>query len=536
MVESKGTLGEGGDRPSGLTKHVLLAWNIREDRKAITQVKGLLDKLNSPRLSIELMLTGVFEKESNPLDEYMVPRMLVRWERTLYSQQEILDRIKNYEALKVPFYVLLGTHRRLHMRLDTVEKILQLKLTWLKGFIVNENSYSKVIEFKGYLLLYKQVMGLLEKYGGKKLIVDEYLDFWYKMLHYPEALQSLFSPEYRDILVPMYKTNNFKAPELNIATILGIWKRGLVKEWGFSAQDDSWKWEAIFMNPPHDVLLRMEVMAASLGATYFRIEANGDFLEPTGGGVRVTDEAKRHRRLFHELCGKDLIRPMNDSRQVMVSPTAIQVLPDRSILPQTFVHQDVYWQNVYRQKGPLAYKFSLQVTGDNYVPAYLYSMAHYYEGFFPKTPYGYVMLLPSSANPLSIPDIKRYWVADGTMMYQTKGKKMSATQAKGAVLQDMGESSKELPFRCDDAFLSVNEFDDEYRLYLISPGFLDVADTEATLEIRAPIAGLIDLVSEKHVSSQGKRATVTIPAGTFRILSAVKIKTPTGGKTAVHAD
>jgi hypothetical protein len=525
----------GEDRISGLSRHVLIAWNIREDRKSMAQLKGLLDKLKSPRISIELMLTGVFEEDSNPLDEYIVPRRLVRWKRTLYSQEEILNRIKNYEKLKVPFFVLLGTHRRLHMRLDTLEKILQLKSTWLRGFIVNENSYSKAIEFKGYLLLYKKVMGLLQKHG-KKLIVDEYLDFWYKILHDPDAFQGLFRPEYRDILIPMYKTNNFKAPELNIGTVLGLWKMGLFKEWGFSAQDDSWKWESIFMNPPHDVLLRLEVMAASLGATYFRVEANGDFLEPTDGGVRVTDEARRHRNLFHDLCRKGFIRPIADCRQVTVSPVAIHVLPDQSIMPKAFVHQDEYWQNVYTQKGPLAYKFPLQVTSDSYVPSYLYSMAHYYEGFFPKTPYGYVVLLPSPAIPLSISGIKSCWVADGAMIYQTKGNKMSASKAKGAILKDIGELSRDLPFRCDEAFLAVNEFENEYRLYLISPGFLDVADTQVSIEIRAPVAELIDLVSEKRVGWQGKSATVNIPAGTFRILSAVKIKTSTGGKAAVHAE
>lgn len=513
----------GGARKDA-ARHVLLAWNIARDAGSVQGIKRLLDSFSSEYLSVDLMVTGVFEEDTIASDEYILPARFVRRKKPLYSQKEIIDRINIYDKLKIPYYVLLGTHRKLHMRLDTVEKILRASSAYLKGFIVNENLYSEVGEFEEYLGVLDKVMSLLHRYGGKKLIMDEYKDFWYKIFHDPVAFKRIFRPERRDILVPMYKTNNFKAPELNVGCLMGVWKAGLVKEWGFSAQDDAWKWESIFMNPPHDVLLRMEVMAASLGATYFRIEANGEFVERVGSSYRVTNGARRHRGLFHELCRKGVIRPVEDSGQVIISPLMLQVRANKEILPRKGRDQDVYWQNIYKETGPLAYKFSLQVAGDGYVPSFLYDMRHHYDGFFPKTPYGFVGIVPEWIDPLGIPGTKDYWVVDGKYLHKKNGKKYLTSQVKEQVIKDFRAGAQDLPFTAAGVFLAINEFEDEYRLYLIDPGQLDISDTKTTLNINLPGKDheVIDVISGKGLSNVGSKVGITVPAGSFRVLKVRK--------------
>ena len=78
------------------------------------------------------------------------------------------------------------------------------------------------------------------------------------------------------------------------------------------------------MVPPDDVLLRMEVLAASLGARYFRIERGKEFLEVVNGKISLSSGAKNHRDLFHHLIRKNVIRPVEKSSQVILSPVALQ--------------------------------------------------------------------------------------------------------------------------------------------------------------------------------------------------------------------
>jgi hypothetical protein len=498
--------------------HVLLYWNIR--RTAIEEIRAFLDKLSTPSLQIELMVTGVIEEDKAPRDEYKMSKRFKKRRKEIYTQKEILERIKVYEQSKIPFYVLLGTHRNLHMRLDTMEKILKLAPVALKGFIVNEDIYDKAGEFEMFLSILDKIFPLLERHGRKKLIMNEYQDFWYKTLHNPRAFNTIFKRERRDILVPMYKTNNFKGPELNVGTILGVWKAGLFEDWGVSAQDDSWKWESIFMEPPHDILLRMEVMAASLGATYFRIEANGDFYKNLGKGFGVTEGAKRHRDLFHELCRQKVIRPVDSSDQVLISPVMLQIKPDQAILPRSGVHQDIYWQNVYRQSGPLAYGFPLQVAREDYLPKSLYDLEMYCNGFFPKTIYGFVGMVPASIDPLSISGTKDFWLIEGQNAYKKGGKKTLVSQTRQTIISDFDGQAKNMPFRAEGVFLVVNQFDDHYRVYLADPGYLDISDVKTTLEINLPGKSpeVTDFLSGRSMSPAGKKLEITVPAGAFRVL------------------
>jgi hypothetical protein len=262
----------------------------------------------------------------------------------------------------------------------------------------------------------------------------------------------------------------------------------------------------------------MEVMAASLGATYFRIEANGEFLEERNQRWFVSEGAKSHRGLFHALVRKGVLRPVSGPDQVIVSPSALKVQNDRAqVLGKS--HR-TYWQDVYKLDGPLAYKLSLQAVHKDYVPGFLYGMKHFYDGLFPQTPYGFVPMVPAWIDPLKIQGVKDYWVVNGQAVYKKDMTKLSANTVRETLISSFQEHAKGLPFLADNSLMTINRFDDGYVVCLMDPGHLDIADTHTTLRMKAPpVDGkIIDAMSGKTLQSKDGRIDLVIPAGAFRIL------------------
>ncbi len=299
---------------------------------------------------------------------------------------------------------------------------------------------------------------------------------------------------------------------------MGLWKAGIVNAWGISAQDDMWKWESIFMRPPPDVLLRTEVMAASLGATYYRIEANGEFLEEDGKNWRISDGAMRHRALFHALVRNGVVDPVRTNDQVIVSPTALQIKYDRFRF--TGVSNRTYWQNIYKLKGPLAYRLSLQAVDDDYVPGYIYDMTHGYDGLFPKTPNGLLPLVPEWINPNLIPGVTDYWIIDGQSIFKPGAGKLPTRGTREEMVSSLHKNAEGLPFQADGVFMAINRFPGGYKLYLMDPGYLDVSDIHTTLKSKVPLPNpkVVDAISGEILSWKKGEKDVRIPAGAFRIL------------------
>jgi hypothetical protein len=488
--------------------HVLLAVKPNLTGQSLENLSQLLRSMASTNLEFGLMLHGIYE---------LGPKMPKRAKR-VRSRKQIIDIVRAYETRKMPFYVVIGKMCKLHMQIETIEEILKTAPDFCRGFIVNEDSHTHGKKHEKFVAQLEIVMSFLRKHGEKKLIMNEHTDYWSKVPLLPGIRDKLFKPENRNILVPMYKTNRLVAPEQNVGMILGLWKAGVVKDWGLSAQDDLWKWESIFMNPPPDVLLRMEVMAASLGATYFRIEANGEFLEERNQRWFLSDGAKRHRGLFHALVRKGIVRPVSSSGQVVVCPSALNVQYDRSQISRE-PHR-TYWQNIYGLSGPLAYKLSLQTVDADYVPGLVYGMKHFYDGLFPQTPYGFVPIVPGWVDPLKIPGVKDYWVVGGQTVYGKDMSKLSAGKVRETLISGFKEHAQGLPFLADNTFMAINRFEDGYTVYLMDPGHLDISDTHTTLRVNTPLKSgkIVDAISGEILQYKDGKIDVKIPAGAFRIL------------------
>ena len=100
-------------------------------------------------------------------------------------------------------------------------------------------------------------------------------DAWGHWPSYKEFFEVVFSPEYKDIFIPMLKTNNAKAHDISLSGLVGLWKSGVINNWGISTLNDMWNFDNDWLNSSlntGDVRLRTELIGAALGATYFRLE------------------------------------------------------------------------------------------------------------------------------------------------------------------------------------------------------------------------------------------------------------------------
>ncbi len=444
-----------------------------------------------------------------------------------YSQSDILRFVSEMEQKNIPFYIRVAKNNNLHLSLQTVEKILITAPRSCRGFIVNESSYTRK-GFDPFVTSIGKIMELLVKYGEKKLILDQHFDFWFEIPSDDSIASRIFKPAFKNVLIPMYKTNRPHIPELNLGMIMGMWKSGVCSEWGYSAQEDVWKWESIFLSRSSDVLLRMEVMAASLGATYFRIEGNGEFVKKEKGNYVLDPDSKKHRDFFHSMVRKGIIIPTDRSEQVLTSPVLFQKEFNPQQKPKASEGHHAYWIRKFAQRGLFSYEFPLKRVKDDYLPALWTGMDCYYEGLLPKTPYGFVSFVPQWVKHDPQTWASRFVVKENGSIMDSEGRKIPQGDEKKVILESLKKYSNQLPFSADNVVLTINKSDDgNYLLYLIDPNQFNVRDinTKLRLNVKEQVAKVEDVIENKPLNINNSEIQVTVPAGLFKVLRVVpKVK------------
>jgi hypothetical protein len=162
----------------------------------------------------------------------------------------------------------------------------------------------------------------------------------------------------------------------------------------------------------------------------------------------------------------------------------------------------------------------MQTTPPYYLPAYAYGIRHYFDGLFPPTPYGYIRFLPTFVAERATGTAHQLIRTD-TNQVTLDGEPMSAQAAEPGVLSMLQAQAKGLPFRTDGAFLSAQQWGDEYRLVLVDPGYLNPVGARARIEVNlpAPPANATDLLTGEQLAVRGGAIEVDIPAGAFRLLA-----------------
>lgn len=507
----------GYELPNQQISQIHVLYSCRATSPDIEKINDFLSSLKGKNLVFELIIEGIHEKTLLRDTPYGYVK-----QKKYRTQSEILEKMQFLERKKIPFFLLIGTHCELHITLETLEKILQIAPSSCRGFVVHEDSYSSR-NWNSFVTNVEKVLFLCKRYGKKKLILNEHKDFWYRVPLLSDVYPRFFKSEFRDILIPMYKSNTYVNPELNIGTILGLWSAGKVKEWGFSTQEDAWIWESTYMVIPDDVLLRMEVMAASLGATYFRIEIEKQFLERAKGTIRLSKGAKRHRDLFHQLIRKSIIRPISNNSQVILSPVAFKHMPLSDLkLPKGWKEYWRYFYQYAKKNSTFGYQFPLQTVREDYLPGYIYDLRYYEEAIFPKTNNGFFQIVPYWIEDESLKNIRKFWVTDGRYILEGETK-LDGLQAKEKIIDSFRKLSETMPFRADGVFMSVQKFPNDYLIYLLDTGCLDIEGVDTIVKINSTLKNftVLDAISNEKLSVKNREVALHVPAGTFRILRVI---------------
>jgi len=494
--------------------HILYRLNYKKihkgNPKKLEKYVQFIRSSGGGNLSFEVVLTGVYEDKAGLSAKYR--------RKDISAENEILKVVRQYRENKLPFYVNIGKHGHLFFSLETIEKILAEGGIYCLGFIVDENNFTRTENWEKFIENIEKVLNILSRYEGKKLIMNEYLDFWHKVPLDTYVFKKLFKPAYKDILVPVYKPNNLKSPELNIGVLLGLWKAGAIGQWGVGAYGDMWKWESSFMSAPGHVILRFLVMAESLGANYFVVAKNLGIGGRAGESEGTYD---KYLNLFYKLISNARVTPVKNPEDVLISGVALQEKNNIEEKTKREKGNKEYWQSIYTLKGSLVPGFFLQAVRDDYIPAYLYNLVNYYDGLFPKTPYGFVAIFPAAVDPLKVEGIKDYFVIEGDRVFERNGKEIPAGQQKEAIYAHLKGHGEALPFKADGVFLSTHKTDNGYRIYLINPGHFETKEVKTELRINLPGDDfkIIDALSGEVLPLKDKKVGLSVPAGLFRILS-----------------
>ncbi len=450
----------------------------------------------------------------------------------MIEQKEILEVVQWLEKLGRPFMFFADHGCSPNLSLDTIEKTFQLAPNTCRGMYVAENTaHYPSQKWDDFVEWAMKVMDLCLKYGGKKMVFKEMFESWAFIPADPKVQATLLQPKYRDVLVAMYATNNPYAPELQLGGMAGLKRAGLISDWGISTQYWNWSWgeqrtaQQNYTICPADVILRMELTSACLGGRWFHVEG-GQIYAKRGEGA-LDPRARRHRGIVYELIRKRVLLPVRDEDNLSYSPVVLV----RQCHPEQAQAQGKIGSPYSRPMGPLrsgllGVNGALQTVFPGYFPSYAYGSRRYTSTMAPKTPYGFVRIMPdctrvqawlharaSGKNPL-VPVL-----TDGCDVF-LDGKRMSAIDAQATIVEALKRGRKQLPFRSQSAAAFVHRIGDGYRVFLLDPGYMNPTGASVSLVAQGQGAhsSAHDVLSGAAVAVQNGALRVHVRPGAFRVI------------------
>ena len=453
----------------------------------------------------------------------------VELDRGQMSEPEAILAVASFlEELGRPFLFFVDHGCAPNLSLQTMRRTLELAPQTCRGFYVAENTARyPTAKWDEFVVWAMQVMDLCLEFGGKKLIFKEMFDAWCVLPADPRVRDTLLQPKYRDTVVVMYATNNPHAPELQTGGMVGLAQAGLVSEWGISTQYWNWSWAEHGLSEhyanicPADVVMRMELSAACLGARWFHIEGGQEYL--LRADIGVDPRAKRHRDLVYELMRKRVLLPVRDEDNLTFSPLCI-VRSHHPELDRCRREGQAVGTPRARPVGPLrtgllGVSQTVQTVTPEYLPGYAYGVRRYGDTMFPPMPYGFLRFVPDCDEGRSFVGPRPMVLTDGCDVF-LDGARVEASRARELVLPRLRAAAESLPFRAPGASLYVHRVEGGHRLWLLDPGYMWPVGVETAVEIRlrgrAWTVG--DVLTGETLPCEGNRFPVGVPAGAFRVI------------------
>lgn len=507
-------------RPSAGREKVKVFMAMREfataSAKTLENWRTLFDSLETPGLEYLAM----FEASD-----------LLGHERgTKMTVEQVADRARMLEVAGIPFGYFCAHGGQVWLSEEAIRRTKEAAPRMFRFLYIGEDF--EVF----YSPLYPDILAWIDKTLGYcarnnlKMVFKEKHDTWGTIPSDPEVCKVLFKPEYKNVVVPIWATNQPYEPEVQLGGMLGLKLAGLCAEFGMSTQH--WNYHS-WGNYPHgirdvpassicpaDIMLRLELLGLALGGTWVHIE-NGQPYLPTDPEKGILQQARRHRDLAYELIRKQFIIPgavpanLNHAAVVLSFHAAMEKgKAERRHVAHPYFHRNVE----ELRKGFIPARTGFEAYGPDAFPWLAYGSKWNIETCFPRTPFGWITVVPDAAK-----------LPPGMMPLMTDGERIragqkwkSAAECSPDVIRMFAEGSASFPLSASGVCLVVQKdpsAEYTFHVLLMDPGYLAPMGAETVLTAtRGSLVRVTDLVTGGSLSFGGRFCPVTIPPGAFRIL------------------
>lgn len=442
------------------------------------------------------------------------------------TREQIVAGAKHFESVRCPFWVQVGHGCDPHLEVATVAAMLEAAPTMLLGFVDAEAEQSNILHY----YMEHHIKPILELcLAHKKRVILRNKNVWWA--HWPAEAgmrELIFNGRYRSVILPSVEDSNSRSPDLNLSSRVGLWLDGQVDDWASRCSADwfsfnrAWEWEYPMTGHPQ---LRYYVSQALLGARVFMM-LNGESERRSDRWTRVGVEGTA---TFLHLLGQGVITPPKREQLRAVSPVALLVQnpSERFEKHGANGHHGEYWRNDSTDGEPWPFDrldcyWGMAPLPPTDVATYLWGRTRRDASHIPVTsPHGFVCIVPGSV-PRAGGPWKTVWTTDGDTL-QKAGRDYTLAKARTAMLADLAEGEKRLPFHIEGRVFHqiIEQSPDHYITVLVDPGWLDPADRTVKLSARLPgMWKLTDRLSGEAVGTLATPLEARVPAGTLRLLEA----------------
>jgi hypothetical protein len=449
------------------------------------------------------------------------------------TTDQIVERARLFEQVGIPFGYFATHGGQVWITREAIRRSKEVAPKMFRFLYIAENLETL------YGPLYRDVLKWTDEAldfcaeHGMKMIFREKHDVWGLLPSDPEVFNVLFSPKHRDVTVPIWSTNQPYQPEIQLGGMLGLQAAGLCREFGMSTQ--YWNWHEWGRYPrgirdisptyvcPSDIILRLELMGVALGGTWVHVEGGQTYLrsDPRQGVVPL---ANRHRELVYEVVRKNLLSPgalpanLNAATLVRSFHPALEEGKARG----RKVAYPYYERNsdALRQ-GFIPARYLFEPYAEDAFPRIAYHEDWNVRSCFPRTPFGWVPVLPPTAElrpgaPAIHTDGERVRLA---------GQWQSAATAANGVAEVLTRGAAGIPLAAPGTCLILQrdrQAGGRYVAVLIDPGYLAPTGVDTTLTARSgSIRRITDVVSGREIPVKADGCPIRIEPGAFRLLQVV---------------
>jgi len=365
-----------------------------------------------------------------------------------------------------------------------------------------------------------------------KLVFKEKHDVWGVLPSDPDVQKKIFKPEYRDLIVPLYSTNQIFQPEVQWGGMLGLKQSGWFNEFGMSTQYWNYgEWgaytrdEVLDLNTsfvcPADIQLRLELLGGALGGTWFHIEGSQPYFK-NGSITEIDPLTYRHREMVYELIRKNILTA--DEPLANLNSNVIK----RSLHPALLNAKQKQIRIMYpyfgRNTEELRKGFMAATNVFEPYSGYSFARLAYgsdWNGYcFPKTPFGWISIVPPEVN-LNKEGLEI--LTDGELIF-LNGSWQKAEKSVGKVNQLLQAGIPDIQFEAPGSCIVVRGPIDpekkQYRIFLLDPKYLGPVGVTTELKVKgAKLESVKDACTDKSIPVTENSCPVKIEKGAFRILN-----------------